>query len=179
MKELLTADKIHVSAADSWISLGNLEKAADELTQISGSWQNHPDVLQVRWHLAASHGDWDSCVRISTELTQMTPERSFGWLHLALSLRRLSRFREAIHILRDGIEQCGDIPVLHLSLACCHARLGSLSRARKSLKRTLDLIREPHARNRFLLRAFDEMDLAALWQSAESEGLSEKQIQAG
>ena len=103
--------------------------------------------------------------RLPQPLTEGTPERPFGWVHLALRLRRLKKFREAIRVLRHGIETCGETPTLLLSLACCHARVGSHSQAAKCLKRAFELTEDQQARNRLLFRAFDEPDLEPVWQS--------------
>jgi predicted Zn-dependent protease len=168
MKHLAPNDRLHLNAADCWISLGDLEQAKVELTEVSPAFGDHPDVLQVCWHIAAKAGEWDRCVAIATKLTQTTPEHGFGWVHLDLSLRHLDRIGEAIRVLRQGIEQCGEAPTFELSLACCHARLGSLSRARKCVKRALELVKEPQARNRLLLRALDEADLEAVWRADQA-----------
>ena len=165
MKDLPIKDKIHANAADGWISLGDLTKAKAELAEISPEFQDHPDVIQVRWHVAATAAEWDSCIEIAAELTHMTPERSFGWMNLALSLRRLNRFQDAVQVLRQGIEQCGETPTLEINLACCHARLGSVSWASKSLKRAFELVLEPQDRNCLLLRALGEEDLEPVWRA--------------
>ena len=164
MKDLSTADWMHTQAADCWISIGNLARAGAELGEISPASREHPDVLKVRWNSCAQAHEWDVCLDIATTLTQIAPERPFGWIHLALSLRRLGKFRAAIRVLRDAIKQFGETPTLLLSLACCHARLRSLSQAAKCLKRAFDLAEDQQARDRLLIRAFDEPDLEPVWQ---------------
>ena len=83
MKALSTTDRMHTQATDCWISIGNLARAGAEFGEISPASRDHPDVHQVRWHLCAQAHEWDVCLEIATTLTQIAPERPFGWIHQA------------------------------------------------------------------------------------------------
>ena len=136
--------------------------------EIAPPFRAHPDVLQVHGHLHAQMRDWEASVKIATTLTETTPERTFGWVHLGLSLRRLGNFPAGIEVLRRGIEVCGKTPTLLLNLACCHARLGKLSEAKECLTQALEFATDQDSKHRFLLRAFNESDLMPVWQSDPS-----------
>ena len=168
MQDLTTTDRMHVTAADCWISVGNIERAKAELAEVGPLFRDHPDVLQVHWHLHAQMRDWETSVKVAMTLTETTPERTFGWVHLSLSLRRLGKFPAAIEVLRRGIEVCGKAPTLLLNMACCHACLGKLSQAKEYPMQALEFATDQDSKHRFLLRAFNESDLMPVWQSDPS-----------
>jgi tetratricopeptide (TPR) repeat protein len=166
MKELLTADRMHVRAADAWISAGDLNRAQAELSELSTQGGEHPETLQVRWHLAEAARQWERCAEIARALTQVASERSFGWVHLALSLRRLHQYREAISTLHETIAQFGDSPALQLNLAGCYAALKQLPDAERCLERAFQLTPGSPARQRLSLRVYEEPDLEPVWNSS-------------
>ena len=167
MQQLNTTDRMHVHAADCWISVGNLDQARNELAAVASGIGDHPDVLQVRWHLCAQARQWDACEEIARNLTQLAPDRVTGWLQLAQSLRRLNRFKAAAESVRSGLESCGEKPALVLSLACCEARSGRMKRAVECLRQALALAGDWQARNRLLFRAFEETDLDSVWSATD------------
>lgn len=164
MNDLATADRMHVHAADCWISIGDLDRARTKLNEITPAARDHPAVHEVRWHLCALARDWDTCLEVATLLIQATPEHPSGWIHLASALRRFKKYGEAIRVLRQGIETCGETPFL-LNLACCYSRLRKHLEAAKCLKRASDLAGDQPARHRLLLMAFDEPDLEPMWEA--------------
>ena len=46
-------DSHHLNHAIGWLGLGCVVDARAELAQISPEWQEHPEVLEVRWMLLA------------------------------------------------------------------------------------------------------------------------------
>jgi hypothetical protein len=88
-------DSHYLQAACGWLGLGDDQEAEAELERIRPPWRHHPDVLQVRWQIHARRKEWDPCFNLAKSLTQITPERRFGWVHLAFSLHRLNRTEEA------------------------------------------------------------------------------------
>ena len=51
MQKLEPPETHHVSAAIGWLGLGNVAEAKAELRQLYAAWQNHPDVLEIRWEI--------------------------------------------------------------------------------------------------------------------------------
>jgi len=96
MEPLAPPDSRHLEAALGWLDLGNHIEANEELEKIAPQLRAHPDVLQFRWRVYAKAEKWDACLDIATALTEMVPERRFGWLHRTRSLDKLGRTAEAI-----------------------------------------------------------------------------------
>ncbi len=114
-------DSVRLQAAEGWIGLGDYNSATGELDSITEVNRTYPDVLQLRWRIAAEAQDWESCLDIATALTTMNPKRLFGWIHRAKSLHQLGRTQEAkdllISVVKD-FESNSTIP-FHLSRYCC------------------------------------------------------------
>ena len=53
MHNLEPPDTHYFMAAVGWMELGNLAEAKAELARVSVAQQEHPDVLELRWSLAA------------------------------------------------------------------------------------------------------------------------------
>ncbi|MDB6020684.1 MAG: hypothetical protein JWQ04_541, partial [Pedosphaera sp.] len=88
--ESLKAPHSHfLSAADGWLELGNIAEARAELAQIDEAFQNHPEVLKVRWAICAEEKDWPAALEIARELVRLAPESPLGWLHRAYAVRRV------------------------------------------------------------------------------------------
>ena len=90
MGKLEPPDTHCFSAAIGWLELGNLAEAKAELAQVSAAQQEHPDVLEVRWSIAAEQKSWEEALPIAQTLLRRAPKRSSGWLHQAYALRRVA-----------------------------------------------------------------------------------------
>jgi Tfp pilus assembly protein PilF len=163
MKDLSAEDRRRLSAAEGWISLGNVGEANAELEAITAGVRSHPEVLQVRWYVFAKAEQWEACVDIAATLTQLRPRQRFGWIHLVAALRRQGRFSEAIRVLDQAVRLCGDTPTFAFNLACCHAKVGEPRKAKQHLKRAFELARGNEALNHLRTRALDEPELEPVW----------------
>jgi predicted Zn-dependent protease len=137
MKPLEPPDSFHLNAAQGWVGLGDYAAANDELEQIAEVNSAHPDFLQVRWHIHARAGQWDTCLDIATALTAKTPERSSGWIRHAYTLHQLGWTQEAKDLLLFALNAFGSnvtIPY-HLARYCC--RLGQVTEAEQWLGKAL------------------------------------------
>lgn len=105
MDALEPPDSNFLEAAQGWLDLGAAKEAVAELDRISAENRAHPEVLQMKWRVCSSSGQWEVCLATATELTQVAPDRRFGWLHLAFSLDRLNRTAEARQLLLSVVDR--------------------------------------------------------------------------
>src|ERR1022692_4173560 len=89
MQKLEPPDTHYFLAAIGWMELGNVVEARAELAQVSVAQQEHPDVLEVRWSIAAKQEHWEEALEAARALLHCAPKRSSGWLHQAYALRRV------------------------------------------------------------------------------------------
>jgi predicted Zn-dependent protease len=159
MNPLEPPDSLHLEAAQGWLDLGNHIEANEELEKISPENHAHPKVLQVRWRIYAKAGKWDACLDIATALTRMTPDRRFGWLHRAMSLRRLNRLAEAKDVLVSAIDKFEANATFPYYLACYCALLGQTTEAKGWITLALANAKTDQERERIKQRAQDDADL--------------------
>ena len=164
MNDLEPSDQHHLEAAQGWLTLGNHLEANEELEQVEAKNRTHPNVLQVRWRIYAKAEKWDACLDIATALTQMTPDRRFGWVHLAMTLRKLNRVAEARDVLLSVLDKFEPNTTFPYYLACYCANLGDLEAARTWLAKALSTARDEEEAGRIKLRAMNESDLELLWK---------------
>src|ERR1051326_1329281 len=73
-------DSLHLGAAKGWLELGNHLEANEELEKITAKLRAHPDVVELRLQIYAKEKKWDACLDIAKAITELAPERAFGWL---------------------------------------------------------------------------------------------------
>jgi tetratricopeptide (TPR) repeat protein len=170
MKLIEPPDSHYLSAACGWLGLGDHQEAEAELERISVPLRHHPDVLQVRWQIHARREEWELCASLAKSLTQLTPERRFGWVHLALSLHRLSRTEEAREILLYALDmfEPNATMAFYLSRYCC--RLGDTKEGRQWLDKAFELTQKNTQRRQLKERALTEPDLAPLREEIKHLG---------
>jgi len=161
MTKLEPPDTHFLSAAIGWIELGDCNEARAELARISPAFQNHPDVLQVNWLIAASEQNWKAALDVARTLIQAQPDRSSGWLHQAYALRRVSDggLQAAWEALLPAADQFPEEPTIPYNLSCYACQMGWLDDARKWLRRAL----ERGDRSGIKLMALSDPDLKRLW----------------
>jgi tetratricopeptide (TPR) repeat protein len=138
-QDLTPEDGHHLDAAEGWADVGNFDEAMGELEQINPAAQSHLDVLNVRWRVSAEVDRWEDCVKIARKMARAIPDWPLGPVHVALSLHKLGRFKEAIPVLEQAIERFGESLEFLLSLSCCYDGAGDRERANQTVKRTLEL----------------------------------------
>ncbi len=122
-------DTHHLSAAIGWLELGNPSEATQDLEKISPALLVHPEVLEVRWQIHAKALQWEKCVEVAREFTEIAPKKSFGWIHLSFALHELKRTQEAHENLVGILEQFPDEWLMRYNLACYSCQLGNLDEA--------------------------------------------------
>jgi predicted Zn-dependent protease len=165
MNALEPPDSQHLEAAQGWLDLGNHVEANEELEQISVANRTHPNVLQVRWRVYAKAEKWDTCLEIATALTRLTPERRFGWLHLAMSLRKLNRTAEAKNVLLSVLDKFDRNSTFPYYLACYCAQMGQTTEAKGWFTLALANGTTDDERERIKHRAQDDPELAPIRSS--------------
>lgn len=162
MSTLETTDAACLQAATGWLELGDWPEAEAELRRISQESQQHPDVLQARWWLSSKKGSWPDCLDLAVTLTQIIPERRFGWIHKALSLHHLGQTLEAREVLIDAQYHFGPNPTMSYFLArycCC---LDRLDEARYWFSQALELLTSTADKCTLKQRALGEPELAPI-----------------
>jgi len=131
MKGLEPSDIHCILAASGWLDLKNPTEARNEIDQVSPEARKHPDVLEMRWMICESLGDWPGALMIARDIIQSTPEQSSGWLHQAYALRRVpdAGLEHALKALLAASNLFPDEPLIAYNLACYLAQLRQLTEA--------------------------------------------------
>ena len=163
LAQLKHPDPMHLSAAAGWIQLGDYDAANDELENIRAEWRAHPDVLDLRWLIYSHHEQWDACLDIASAIVKMAPDRVWGWIHKAYSLRRTNGggVEKAKPVLLEAAELFPGDSTIQYHLACYCAQLDQLDAAQEHLHKSYEL---GDARQ-IKLMALDDEDLKPLWKS--------------
>jgi predicted Zn-dependent protease len=151
----------HLSAAIGWLELGSAADARAELAQIAAALQEHPDVLEVRWLVAAEEKQWEEGLAIAQALLQYAPKRSSGWLHQAYALRRVpgGGVAKAWEALLPASERFPKEPVIPYNLSCYACQMQQLDTARHWLQRAATV----GGKERIKSMALQDPDLEPLW----------------
>lgn len=122
----------HLNAAEGWLGLGSAAEAIAELAQIEPSLQRHPEVLEMKWQILASEGQWSVCAEVGAELVTDNPDRAFGWIHRAYALRRTpgGGLKSAYDSLVPAADKFPEIWLIPYNLACYECQLGNLTAAK-------------------------------------------------
>src|SRR5262245_57025085 len=139
MAQLDYPDRHFVNAAGGWLELGDSAEAARELRHLSKAAESHPDVLELRWRLAATQGDWQAALDIARAVTRAAPDRASGWIHKSRSLHELKRTEEARDVLLPMARKFPKDAMIAYNLARYSCQLGDLPQAREWIKRALKL----------------------------------------
>jgi predicted Zn-dependent protease len=161
MHKLEPPDTHYLLAAIGWSELGNLSEARAELAQVRAAQQQHPDVLEVRWAIAAEQGRWDEGLQIAQALVQQAPKRSSGWLHQAYALRRVPNggVQKASSALLPALDKFPQEPTIAFNLSCYACQMGQLDAARDWLRRAIAI----GGKEKIQQMALRDSDLEPLW----------------
>lgn len=165
--DLTPPDTHFLSGAIGWLGLGNVTEAKAELDQICSEQQTHPDVLELRWGIAATEKNWAQALEFARTLLQVAPERSSGWLHQAYALRRIPQgtIKRAWEALLPAFDKFPQESTISFNLSCYACQLGQLDAARTWLQRAMVI----GGKQRIKAQALADEDLQALWE--EIKGL--------
>jgi predicted Zn-dependent protease len=161
MHTLEPPDTHYFLAAIGWLELGNVVEAKAELAQVSAAQQEHPDVLEVRWSIAAEQKCWKEGLQIAQALLRRAPKRSSGWLHQAYALRRVpdGGVQKAWEALLPAFDKFPKEATIPFNLSCYACQIGQLDAARDWLERTVAISGKEKVR----AMALNDSDLKPLW----------------
>jgi predicted Zn-dependent protease len=161
MHKLEPPDTHYFIAAIGWMELGNLVEAQAELAQVREAQQEHPDVLEVRWSIAAEQKCWKEALQLAQTLLRRAPKRSSGWLHQAYALRRIrdGGVQQAWEALLPAFDKFPKEPTIPFNLACYACQMRQLDAARDWLKRAMAVA----GREKIVGMALKDSDLEPLW----------------
>jgi tetratricopeptide (TPR) repeat protein len=161
MNKLAPPESHHVSAALGWLGLGNVAEAKAELAQIGNANQNHPDVLEARWLIAADGGSWIEALQIAREILHYAPESPSGWLHQAYALRRVpdGSVKKAWTALLPAFDKFPQEAIISYNLSCYACQMKQLDAARTWFKRALVI----GGKDNIKRMALNDPDLEPLW----------------
>jgi predicted Zn-dependent protease len=161
MLSLEPPDTHHFSAALGWMELGNPAEARLELARLSAASAELPDVLEVRWAVAATDADWTEALAVARKLIRLDPNRCSGWLHQAYALRRVpdGGLQAAWDSLLPIVDQFPNEPTIPYNMACYACQLRQLDAARDWLERAV----RAGEKARIKRMALSDHDLEALW----------------
>lgn len=161
MNKLEPPDTHYFLAAIGWLELGNVVEARAELAQISAARQEHPDVLELRWSLAAEQKRWEEALEVARALLRRAPKRSSGWLHQAYALRRVpdGGVQKAWEALLPAFGKFPKEATIPFNLSCYACQLGQLEAARDWLARTVAV----SGKEKVVAMALNDSDMKPLW----------------
>jgi predicted Zn-dependent protease len=162
MQRLKPPDTHYLSAAIGWLELGNPAEARAELAGIKLAQQGHPDVLEVRWLVAAEQERWEEGLQIAQALLQRAPKRSSGWLHQAYALRRVpdGSVIKAWNALLPAFDKFPKEPTIPYNLSCYACQMQQLDTARLYLESAARI----GGKDRIKRMALEDPDLEPLWK---------------
>ena len=161
MQKLEPPDTHYFIAAIGWMELGNIVEARAELAQVSAAQQEHPDVLEVRWSIAAEQKRWEEGLQLAQTLLRRAPKRSSGWLHQAYALRRIpdGGLQKAWEALLPAFDKFPKEPTIPFNLSCYACQIGQLETARGWLRRAQAI----GGKEKIIDLALNDSDLEPLW----------------
>jgi len=130
-------DKRHLEAAEGWLELGLHLEANKELEQITTQQQDHPDVLELRWHISAKEKKWEVCIDIATAIIKLAPMSSNGWIDRSFALHELKRTQEAYNQLLPVVDRFPKVWTIPYNLACYASVLHQFEEAQKWLEQAM------------------------------------------
>jgi predicted Zn-dependent protease len=163
-KPIESPDRHHLLAASGWMDLGDAVEAESELQKIKASLQSHPEVLNVRWSILASAGNWIAAIDLARTIRDLTPDEALGWIHLAYALHELRRTEEALDTLQPVVERFPDCAIIPYNLACYCAQLNKLDEAREWFRRAM----KTGNPGKIKAMASEDLDLKPIWQEIQT-----------
>ena len=138
-----------------------LWKRGQRLAQISAARQEHPDVLELRWSLAAEQKRWEEALEVAQALLRRAPKRSSGGLHQAYALRRVpdGGVQKAWEALLPAFGKFPKEATIPFNLSCYACQLGQLEAARDWLARAVAV----SGKEKVMAMALNDSDMKPLW----------------
>jgi predicted Zn-dependent protease len=156
-------DNLLFEAAIGWSMLSNPREAISEIREMSAKGRDQAEVLELLWQLHAEVQEWPESLVAAERLVEVAPDRSFGWVHRAYSLRRSpgGGLTAAWHALRPAADQFPQERLIPYNLACYAAQMNRLDEAWSWLQRAMEVAGDINA---IKAMAVVDEDLKPLWE---------------
>ena len=166
MHRLEPPDTHYLSAAIGWLELGLPAEARAELARVTAPMQDHPDVLEARWQVAAEAKQWEEGLQVAQALLHQAPKRASGWLHQAYALRRVpdGGVAKAWEALLPASDKFPKEAVIPYNLSCYACQMKQFDAARLWLRRAVAI----GGKERIKRMALQDSDLEPLWAEVAS-----------
>jgi predicted Zn-dependent protease len=126
-------------AACGYAELGMTRESLAELNAMDSSFQNRPEVLQLRLHHLMRDKKWTQALRVSQKLCLAAPDCSAGFLHAGFCLHELGKTAEAKALLLRGPAALLKEPIYYYNMGCYEALLGNVKDARSNLETSFQM----------------------------------------
>ena len=121
-------------AAFGYAELGMTRQSVAELDAIEATFQERPEVLQLRLHHLMRERKWARALAMSRKLCRVAPECSTGFLHAGFCLHELGKTAEAKRLLLRGPVALLKEPIYYYNMGCYDALLGNVRDAKMHLQ---------------------------------------------
>jgi hypothetical protein len=145
------------------MELSNSAEAFSELDQISLEWQQHPDVLHMRWQIHRKSSHWQNCLELAQAFAQLAPKDPRAWTSLAQTFYYNKQVQEAYDLAVSKITTFPAYWPLYYDAACYACLTGRLAQARQFLQLAATLGNEAEVK----LLAAQDPDLEMLREESQ------------
>jgi predicted Zn-dependent protease len=135
------------------------DNAARELEAIRPELCDDPEVLEVRWALAANAGNWPDALAIAVSLTRLVPDKPEGWIYQGSALAELNRHDDGYAILLQGHDRFPEDEIIAYDLACVCCALDREDEAVNWIRKSITM-----AGDEMRGRAMEDPDLERIHQ---------------
>ena len=109
-------------------------ESVSELNAIDQTFQNRPEVLQLRLHHLMRKRCWARALIISRKLCRVAPQCTAGFLHAGFCLHELGKTLQAKKLLQKGPVALLREPIYYYNMGCYDALLGNVRDAKTHLQ---------------------------------------------
>lgn len=137
---LSTSDALVLRAAWGWLELGDFESAFEETADISPEYQNHPEVLRLRFDVYAKRKSFDACRETGVVLMEIAPAWAQSVLCYCRSVHWLGKSEEAYQLMSKHTTELPSNWEMVYDLACYAAMTERLAEAKQLLQSAYALV---------------------------------------
>src|SRR4051812_36964648 len=149
------------TAAHGWLELGNPREALRELGNIDPAYWNHPEVLELRWHIHSFEQNWENALMVARELVHTAPALPHAWLHHAYALRRVAGggLKAAWKALQPALKAFPKEATIAYNLSCYACQMNEMAEAQRLFEKAISVGDKDDIKK----RALSDSDLKPLW----------------
>ena len=107
------------------------------LDRLSETERSNGNAIVLRAEALRALGQFSDALPYFQRAVANTPQSMTSWLGFGWCLKRLGKLQEAITVLTQGIDICGDDPILAYNLSCYHSLAGNVPAAIESLTKAI------------------------------------------